>query len=134
MAKRRLSVRVSPRVHETLMAAANRNVSASAIVEAALAAQQGRLKSILDRLDGLDATQGRLEKEVALAVEMTAQFALYWMIATEPIPEKEKAAAQARGQRRYQGFEELVARKLVSKARLSKRIFGDAGLPIPQGG
>ena len=62
---------------------------------------------------------------MALAVEMTAQFALYWMIAAEPIPEKEKAAAQARGQRRYRGFEELVARKLLSDERLSKRIFGD---------
>lgn len=132
MRKERIQVRLSRRLHAKLMAATQApNVSLSAIVEAALAAYfdpapaDGRAKTILDRFDAFDLRQAQLEREVALNVEMTAQFVLYWLTVTDPIPENERASAHALAQRRYGRFVERVTRKLLSDERVSKRIFGD---------
>lgn len=130
MAKPRLHVRLSQKLHAQLMsAAASPNVSAAAIVEAALAAYfdpvkaEAREKVILDRLDQFDLRQSEIEKELALTTEMVGQFVQYWLTATPPLADAERKNAHALGQRRFERFTEQVARKIISDRALSARVF-----------
>lgn len=128
MAKPRVNLRLSPRVHAQLISAAQSpNVTIAAIVEAALetyfdpARADGRDKALLNRFDQFDLRQAGIEKELALAVEMIAQFVLYWLTATPPLSEADRKIAHALGQRRFDRFAEQVAKKLVSDAAFSER-------------
>lgn len=130
MAKPRVHIRLSPRLHAKLMSAAQApNVTIASIAEAALCAYfdpavaEGRDKIFLDRLDQFDLRQAEIEKELALAVEMIAQFVLYWLTATPPLSEADRKSAHALGQRRFDRFVDQVGKKIVSDRALSDRVF-----------
>ncbi|WP_291079140.1 hypothetical protein [Hyphomonas sp.] len=81
---------------------------------------------LLSRLDAFDLRQGAIERDVALTMETLAHFVFYWLCRTDPLPEGERDAAQALGQRRFDYFIEQVASKLANEGSVTTRI----GLPL----
>lgn len=66
--------------------------------------------TLLDRMARFDLSQSRVEAQVAETYETLAHFVLYWLTHTEPIPDGERNAAQALGQRRFKYFIDQVSR------------------------
>lgn len=128
----RINVRLSHKIHASLMdAARSPNVTMASIVEAALVAYfdpdqaGGREKALLNRFDQFDLRQADIEKELAVGVETIAHFVLYWLTATPPLPEADRKAAHALGERRFERFQEQVAKKVSAEHRLSDRVIGE---------
>jgi len=61
--------------------------------------------------------------DVALTMETLAHYVFYWLTRTDPIPEGERDAAHALGQRRFDFFIEQVAAKIGRGEALSGRVF-----------
>lgn len=116
MRKRRLQVRLSDRTHVLLdqMTLAP-GTTKSAIVEDALRAyidpdsDPTREELLLKRMDQFDIRQGAIERDLALCTETLAQYILYWLTHTHPIPDGERDAARAVGKRRFNEFLQNVA-------------------------
>lgn len=68
---------------------------------------------ILDRMNRFDECQSRIEARATETYETLAHFVLYWLTHTEPIPDGERNAAQALGQRRFDYFVRQIANRLV---------------------
>lgn len=116
MPKPRINLRLSPAMYDQLMlAAAAPGVTIGEIVEAALAEYFGpaisekQSEAICARLDRLEVLSGSLERDLAVATETIAMFARYWLTATPPLPELDRKAAHALGEKRYERFQEQVA-------------------------
>jgi hypothetical protein len=77
---------------------------------------------LLRRMDAFDRRQGEIERDTALCLETTAHFVFYWLTRTEPIPEEERDAAHALGQRRFDHFIQQVARKLGNERGVVTRL------------
>lgn len=97
--KQRLSVYLDPAVMNRLVDhAARRDQSRSLIAEAAIEsflspdAAERQEAAITKRLDQFDRRMVRLERDVAISVEMLAVFVRFWLSTTPALPE---AAAQA---------------------------------------
>ena len=63
-------------------------------------------------MDAFEIRQGEIERDVGFTLEALGQFVLYWLTRTDPLPEGEREAAHALGQRRFNYFVEQVARKV----------------------
>jgi hypothetical protein len=130
MPKPRVNIRLSHEMHRTLeqMVLAP-GVTKSAIIEDALRAYLdptktgGREQALMQRLDQFDVRQNAIERDVALSLETLGQFVLYWLTRSDPLPEGERDAAHALGQRRFEYFIEQVARKIGADEGLSARAF-----------
>lgn len=130
MAKPRVNIRLSYEMHRTLeqMTLAP-GVTKSAIIEDALRAYLdpirtgGREQALMARLDQFDLRQNAIERDVALCLETLGQFVLYWLTRTDPLPDEDRAAAHALGQRRFEYFVEQVARKIGAPEGISARVF-----------
>ena len=98
-----------------ILAAAAPSVTIGEIVEAALseyfspAVSENQTKAICSRLDRLEVLNGTLEKDLAVATETIAMFARYWLTATPPLPELDRGAAHALGEKRFERFKQQVA-------------------------
>ena len=77
---------------------------------------------LLRRMDAFDRRQGEIERDTALCLETIAHFVFYWLTQTEPIPEGERDAAHALGQRRFDHFIQQVARKLGNERGVVTRL------------
>ncbi len=117
---RRLNIRVTDEMTKQLDREARlHGVTMTAIIEAALLRYFETTKTeppealVLRRLDRIDRRQGALEREVAISLETLQHYILYWLTLTEPLPQGERDAAHALGQRRYDYFAAQVARKVV---------------------
>ncbi|WP_373088562.1 hypothetical protein [Sneathiella sp.] len=131
MPKPRANLRLSPKLNDALCAAAERpGVTKTAILEAELQhylfpeEDQGLEARLLGRMDAFDARQSEIERDVALTMETLAHYVFYWLTRTGPIPEGERDAAHALGQRRFDYFIDQVAAKLGAAGRLSDRVLG----------
>lgn len=129
MPKPRANLRLSPKLNDALCAAAGRpGVTKTAILEAALQQflfpeeDRGLEARLLSRMNAFDARQGQIERDVALTMETLAHYVFYWLTRTDPIPEGERDAAHALGQRRFDFFIEQVARKVSGQGCLADRI------------
>ncbi|NHK27196.1 hypothetical protein FF098_004685 [Parvularcula flava] len=131
MGKPRVNLRLSWKLHAELeRRASGEGVTKTQIVEDAL----GRFfdpeanlvleERLLRRMDAFDRRQGEIERDTALCLETLAQFVLYWLTRTEPIPEGERDAAHALGQRRFDHFIRQVARKLGNERGVAARLEG----------
>lgn len=116
MPKPRINLRLSLDAYDQLMlAAAAPGVTIGAIVEAALgeyfspAGSEKQTEAICSRLDRLEILNGTLERDLAVAAETTAMFARYWLTATPPLPELDRQAAHALGEKRFARFMQQVA-------------------------
>ena len=130
MPKPRVNVRLSHEMHRTLeqMVLAP-GVTKSAIIEDALRAYLdptrtgGREQVLMTRLDQFELRQNAIERDVALLLETLGQFVFYWLTRTDPLPEGERDAAHALGQRRFDYFIEQVARKIGEDDVISAKVF-----------
>ena len=82
---------------------------------------------LLRRMDAFDRRQGEIERDTALCLETLAHFVFYWLTRTEPIPEGERDAAHALGQRRFDHFIQQVAKKLGNERGVAARLNGMPG-------
>lgn len=120
MRKPFLTVYLDPALLQALEAYARRRGAAkSTVAEAAIsrflkpdAADQPEAV-VARRLDRLSRHADRLERDLGIAVEMLALFIRFWLAATPPLPEGAQAAARAKGRERYEGFVQVLARRLA---------------------
>ena len=131
MGKPRLNLRLRADLLRKLEVATRRpGLTKNAVIEQALeeyfepATRYGLEERLLRRLDDFEVRQGEIERDVAMSLEATGQFILYWLTRTDPIPEGEREIAHALGQRRFDHFIAQVARKLMDGNGLSKRLIG----------
>jgi hypothetical protein len=64
----------------------------------------------------------RLERDLAIATELTATFVRYFLTITPPLPGSEHASARALGQLRFEQVIEDVARRLRTDRSLIARV------------
>lgn len=98
--------------------ATRRNLSRSAVVEAAVAsflspdAQDMREAAFARRLDRLSRQSARLERDIRLTADTLALYIRYWLMVTPPIPTEDQAAAQIKGRERFDGFVQTLGKRL----------------------
>lgn len=129
MSKPRVNLRLSHKLYAELEQQARApGVTKTDIVEEALSrffdpeANLVLEERLLRRMDAFDKRQGEIERDTALCLETTAHFIFYWLTQTEPIPQGERDAAHALGQRRFNHFIQQVANKISDKRSVSERI------------
>ena len=129
MGKARVNIRLSYKAHNLLEEMTRApGVHKSAIMEAALWAyveqnQLGGDNAATRSLNRMEPRLNGIERDTALIVETLGQFILYWLTRTEPLPDGERDAAHALGQKRFDYFINQVARKLGSDVGLSARFL-----------
>ena len=74
------------------------------------------------RLDRIDRSIQRLERDLGIANEAFAIFMRSWLTATPVLPEAAQAAAQAQGGQRYDRFLEALGRRLASGPKLRQEV------------
>lgn len=111
--------------------AARKRVSQALIVEAALASflspdGSERIEGAVGRrLDRLIRQVERLERNVTISNEALALFVRFWLTATPPLPDTAQPAAQAKGRERYEGYVEVLGRRLAKGRTLAEEISQD---------
>jgi len=68
---------------------------------------------VLRRMNGFDERQARIEQDQAATLEMLARYIFYWLTRSDPIPEGDRDAAHALGQRRYDFFMDQVTQHMT---------------------
>lgn len=129
MAKPRVNLRLPYKLHAELERRTSMpGVTKAKVVEDALSryfdpeANLVLEEQLLRRMDAFDRRQGEIERDTALCLETLAHFVFYWLTRTEPIPEGERDAAHALGQRRFDHFIQQVARKLGNERGIAVRL------------
>lgn len=137
MKRHRINIRLTDDMWFRLQTEArSHEATMTAIIETALAQYfepekvEARENALLSRMDRFDARQGQIEADVRLCTETLGQYVLYWLTRTEPIPEGERDAAHALGQRRFDHFIGQVAKKLSHDRGVLARLLAtsDSGL------
>lgn len=124
MKRNRINIRVSDDLWERLTIEVTAHGSTMpAIIETAIQQYfatdqvQHRDAQLLSRIDRFDIRQDRIETDLRLCTETLAQYVLYWLSQTQPIPEAEREAAYALGKRRYDHFVQQVAKRMLRNRR-----------------
>jgi predicted transcriptional regulator len=132
MAKARLSVYLDPETDRALEAFAElRGKSKSLVAEAAIAsflspdAAERQEAAITRRLDQHTRTAERLERNLGISIEMLALFVRFWLTTTPAVPDAGRAAAQAKGRQRYEGFVAALGRRLAKGASFTREVSMD---------
>jgi len=128
--RHRHALYLSDAMSQKLQAAAEiHRVSKSAILERALqlylVRQNGSPQSALQNLqhEATGRSLRRLERDLAIATELTATCVRYYLTITPPLPESEHAAARALGQLRFQQVIEDIGRRLRTDRSLMARVM-----------
>jgi len=128
--RHRHALYLSEAMTQRLQAAAEtRRVSKSGILERALqqylAGQNGDPQNDLQNLqnDSTGRSLRRLERDLAIATELTATFVRYFLTITPPLPTSEHAAARALGQLRFEQVIEDIGRRLRTDRSLMARVM-----------
>ena len=124
------------------MLALRRQVSKSAIVDAAVASflsgdAGDRLEAAMSRrLDRLGRQIDTLDLDLAVLGETVAQFIHFWMTITPPLTGAAQSAARAKGAERFEGFMQNLGRRLATGDRflkeLSRDVDSSGDVPSPQ--
>lgn len=137
--KRRLSIYLDPALSDRLADHADRHAqSRSMIAEAAIAsllspdAEERREAALAKRLDRIDRTIQRLERDIGITNEALAIFIRAWLTSTVSLPETAQAAAHAKGGERYDKFLEALGRRLVKGPRLRQEISEDVNSQLQE--
>jgi hypothetical protein len=130
--RHRLNIYLSPELLQQIADLASRKkLSQSAVVEAAVTSflspdgADRREAAFTRRLDRLTRQVQRLERNTGVTMEMLALFARFFLTVTPPLPPDAQAAAQAKGQQRYEGFVETLGRRLQKGQSLLNEIPED---------
>ena len=111
--------------------ALRRNVSKSAIVEAAVMSylsgdSADQLEAAMSRrLDKLGRQIDTLDLDLAVLGETVAQFIHYWMTITPPLPDAARQSARAKAAERFEGFMQTLGRRLATGDRFLKELSRD---------
>jgi hypothetical protein len=115
----RMNVYLPPELlQEVADFAARKKLSRSAIIKAAITSflspdgADRREAAFARRLDKLTRQIQRLERNTGVTMEMLALFVRFLLTITPPLPPDAQAAAQAKGQERYETFAEALGRRL----------------------
>lgn len=117
--------------------ALRRNVSKSAIVEAAVMSylsgeSADRLEAAMSRrLDKLGRQIDTLDLDLAVLGETVALFIHFWMAITPPLTGAAQSAARAKGAERFEGFMQNLGRRLATGDRFLKELSRDM-MPFTQ--
>jgi len=129
--KKRLSVYLDPELMLLLADYADRRgKSRSLVAEAAIAsfltpdADERQEAALTRRLDRIDHSIQRLERDIGIADETFAIFVRSWLTATPAPPD---AAARAQGGERYDRFLEALGRRLASGPKLRQEMPEESG-------
>ena len=90
----------------------------------------GSLRGGNQHLDQIDRRMARLERDVSISVETLALFVRFWLTTNPPLPEPDRAAAQAQAGERYDAFIAALGRRLAKGPALRQEVSEDA----PNGG
>lgn len=128
----RMNVYFDPALLKQVEALAlRRNISKSAIVEAAVASflssdTSERLEAAMSRrLDRLGRQVGALDEDLAVLGEMLALFVRFWLTFTPPMSDTAQAAARAKGTERFEGFMQTLGKRLATGDRFLKELSRD---------
>lgn len=111
-----------------------RNVSKSAIIEAAVASflsadASERLEAVFARrMDKIGRQIDGMDEDLAVVAETLSLFVEYWMTMTPPLPESAHASARAKGAERFGKFLNTLGRKLATGDRFLKELSRDIDL------
>ena len=127
--KKRLSVYLDPGLMRLLADFADRREqSRSVVAEAAIAsflspdADERQEAAIAKRLDRLDRSVQRLERDIGIANEAFAIFMRSWLTSTPSLPDAAQASARAKGGERYDRFLEALGRRLAKGPKLRQEV------------
>lgn len=130
--KTRMNVYFDPALLKKIDAlATRRNVSKSAVVEAAVASflsadASERLEAALSRrMDKLGRQIDVLDEDLAILGETVSLFIRFWLTITPPLPEAAQASARAKGAERFEGFLQSLGRRLATGDRFLKELSRD---------
>jgi predicted transcriptional regulator len=111
--------------------ATRKRVPQALVVETALASYLSpdgseRLEAALGRrLDRLSRQMDRIERHISITNEALALFVRFWLTTTPALPDTAQAAAQSKGQARYEGYIDALVRRLAKGQTLAKEISED---------
>ncbi|MBZ9791636.1 ribbon-helix-helix domain-containing protein [Rhizobium sp. 3T7] len=128
----RMNVYFDPALLKQVEALAlRRNISKSAIVEAAVASflsgdTNERLEAAISRrLDRLGRQIDTLDEDLAVLGEAVSLFIRFWLTVTPPLTETAQPSARAKGTERFEGFMQSLGKRLATGDRLLKELSRD---------
>lgn len=142
----RMNVYFDPALLKQVEALAlRRNISKSAIVEAAVASflsgdTSEKLEAAMSRrLDRLGRQVGALDEDLAVLGETLALFVRFWLTFTPPMAEAAQVAARAKGAERFDGFMQTLGKRLAMGDRFLRELSRDVdslaeddGMEVPK--
>ncbi|MFT9221214.1 CopG family transcriptional regulator [Gluconobacter oxydans] len=130
--KTRMNVYFEPDLLKQVEALAlRRNVSKSAVIEAAVASflsadASERLEAVFARrMDRIDRQIAGMDEDIAIMGETLALFIRFWLTVTPPLPDSAQASARAKGVERFEGFLQSLGRKLATGDRFLRELSRD---------
>lgn len=130
--KTRMNVYFDPDLLKKVEALAlRRNISKSAVIEAAVASflsadASERLEAVFARRMGRIGRQIEgMDEDLAILGETLSLFIRFWLTVTPPLPESAQASARAKGTERFEGFLQTLGRKLATGDRFLKELSRD---------
>src|SRR5215831_13109002 len=133
--KSRMNVYFEPELLKQVEALAlRRNVSKSAVIEAALASflsedSAERLEAVFARrMDRLGRQIDGMDEDLAILGETVSLFIRFWLTITPPLPDSAQASARAKGLERFEGFVQALGRRLARGDRFIREVSRDIQL------
>lgn len=130
--KTRMNVYFEPDLLKKVEALAlRRNVSKSAVIEAAVASflsadASERLEAVFGRrMDKLGRQVDGLDEDLAILGETLSLFIRFWLTVTPPLPDSAQASARAKGAERFDGFLQSLGRRIATGDRFLKDLSRD---------
>ena len=130
--KSRMNVYFEPDLLKKVEALAlRRNVSKSAVIEAAVASflsadASERLEAVFARrMDKLGRQVEGLDEDLAILGDTLSLFIRFWLTVTPPLPDSVQASARAKGAERFDGFLQSLGRRLATGDRFLKELSRD---------
>lgn len=130
--KTRMNVYFDPDLLKKVEALAlRRNISKSAVIEAAVASflsadASERLEAVFARrMDRIGRQIEGMDEDLAILGETLSLFIRFWLIVTPPLPDSAQASARAKGTERFDGFLQTLGRKLATGDRFLKDLSRD---------
>ena len=126
--KTRMNVYFDPDLLKKVEALAlRRNISKSAVIEAAVASflsadASERLEAVFARrMDRIGRLIEGMDEDLAILGETLSLFIRFWLTVTPPLPDSAQASARAKGTERFEGFLQTLGRKLATGERPYER-------------
>ncbi len=130
--KTRMNVYFDPDLLKKVEALAlRRNISKSAVIEAAVASflsadASERLEAVFARrMDRIGRQIEGLDEDLAIVGETLSLFIRFWLTITPPFPDSAQASARAKGAERFENFLQTLGRRLATGDRFLKELSRD---------